>query len=70
MYWNGARLEEIYPVSTAIDGQALNVTMCSYADQVTFGYVSGRNVMPDIGSLIPLTERMLAELETAVGVTS
>lgn len=68
MYWNGARLEEIYPVSTAIDGQALNVTMCSYADRVTFGYVSGRKVMPDIGALIPLTERVLVDLETAVGV--
>jgi diacylglycerol O-acyltransferase len=68
MYWNGAHLEEIYPVSTAIDGQALNVTICSYADRVTFGYVSGRNVIPDIESLIPLTERVLVELETAVGV--
>jgi len=69
MYWNGAHLEEIYPVSTAIDGQALNVTICSYADRVTFGYVSGRRVMPDIGSLIQMTERVLVELETAVGVT-
>ena len=68
--WNGARLEEIYPVSTAIDGQALNVTMCSYADRVIFGYVSGRRVMPDIGSLIALTERALADLETAVAVTT
>ncbi|KAA0086656.1 wax ester/triacylglycerol synthase family O-acyltransferase [Mycolicibacterium sp. P9-64] len=66
MYWNGAHLEEIYPVSIAIDGQALNATMCSYADRVTFGYVSGRKVMPDIGSLIPLTERAIVELETAV----
>ena len=70
MYWNGARLEEIYPVSTAIDGQALNVTICSYADRVTFGYVSGRKVMPDIESLIPLTEQALADLETAVGVAT
>ena len=67
LYWNGAHLEEIYPVSTAIGGQALNVTMCSYADRVMFGYVSGRNVMPDIESLIPLTERALVDLETAVG---
>jgi diacylglycerol O-acyltransferase len=70
MYWNGAHLEEIYPVSTAINGQALNVTMCSYADRVTFGYVSGRSVLPDIGSLIPLTERVLVDLEAAVGVAT
>ena len=70
MYWNGARLEEIYPVSVAINGQALNVTMCSYADRVTFGYVSGRHVMPDIGSFIPLTERSLVDLETAVAAAT
>ncbi|BBX67053.1 wax ester/triacylglycerol synthase family O-acyltransferase [Mycolicibacterium psychrotolerans] len=70
LYWNGAILEEIYPVSTAINGQALNVTMCSYADRVTFGYVSGRRVIPDVGSLIPLTEQALAELETALGTTA
>jgi len=70
MYWNGAHLEDIYPVSAAINGQALNVTMCSYADRVTFGYVSGRHVMPDIGPLIPLTERVLVDLETALGVAT
>ncbi len=70
MYWNGAHLEEIYPVSVAIDGQALNVTICSYADRVSFGYVSGRTVMPDIGSLVPLTERVLVELEAAVGLAT
>ena len=41
-----------------------------YADRVTFGYVSGRNVMPDIESLIPLTERVLVDLETAVGAVT
>ncbi len=66
MYWNGAHLEEIYPVSTAIDGQALNVTTCSYADRVMFGYISGRRVMPDIESVVPLTEYVLTELETAL----
>ena len=44
--------------------------MCSYADRVTFGYVSGRRVMPDIGPLIPLTERVLVDLETALGVAT
>jgi diacylglycerol O-acyltransferase len=68
MYWSGCHLEEIYPVSTAISGQALNVTTCSYADRVMFGYVSGRRVMPDIESVVPLTERALVDLENAVAV--
>ena len=66
MYWNGAHLEEIYPVSTAISGQALNVTTCSYADRVLFGYVSGRQVMPDIETVPTLTERALEDLENAI----
>jgi diacylglycerol O-acyltransferase len=66
-YWNGSHLEEIYPVSTVYDGQALNVTTCSYADRVAFGYVAGSGVLPDIDVLIPLTEECLTELEAAVG---
>ena len=68
MYWNGAHVDEIYPVSTVYDGQALNVTTCSYADRIGFGYAAGADTVPDIDSLIPLTEQCLAELETAVGL--
>ena len=67
MYWNGAHVEEMYPVSTVYDGLALNVTTCSYADRVGFGYAAGREVVPDIDALIPLTEQCLTELESAVG---
>ncbi len=68
MYWNGAHVDEIYPVSTVYDGQALNVTTCSYADRVGFGYVAGADAVPDAHALIPLTEACLTELESAVGV--
>jgi len=68
MYWNGAHVDEIYPVSTVYDGQALNVTTCSYADRIGFGYAAGAHTVPDITRLIPLTEQCLAELEAAVGL--
>ncbi|KAA1249853.1 wax ester/triacylglycerol synthase family O-acyltransferase [Mycobacterium simiae] len=67
-YWNGAHVDEIYPVSAVYDGQALNVTTCSYADRVGLGYVAGRDVVPDIATLIPLTGQCLAELEAVLGV--
>ncbi len=70
MYWNGAHLEEIIPVSTVYSGQALNVTTCSYADRVSFGYVAGDNVMPDFDSVVMLTERALADIEAAVGLSA
>lgn len=67
MYFNGAHVDEIYPVSTVYDGQAVNVTTCSYADRVGFGFVAGANVVPDIETFLPLTEACLSELEAAVG---
>ncbi len=69
MYFNGARVDEIYPVSVVYDGMALNVTVCSYADRIGVGYVADRDVVADIDELIPLTEIALAELEAAVGVS-
>jgi diacylglycerol O-acyltransferase len=68
MYWNGAHIDEMYPVSAVYDGQTLNATTCSYADRIGFGYSAGREVVPDIETLIPLTEQCLTELEAAVGV--
>lgn len=67
MYFNGAHVDEIYPVSTVYDGQAFNVTTCSYADRVGFGFVAGADVIPDIEKFLPLTEACLSELEVAVG---
>lgn len=68
MYWNGAHVDEIYPISAVYDGQALNVTTCSYADRIGFGFVAGREIMPAIPEMIPLTEQALAELEGAMGL--
>lgn len=65
-YWNGAHVEEIYPVSSVFDGQTLNVTVCSYAERIGIGYVGDADVLPDPETLVGRTERCLAELETAV----
>lgn len=68
MYFNGARVDEIYPVSSIWDGIALNVTVCSYADRICIGYVADRDVMPDVDALIPMTGQALTDLERALGV--
>lgn len=70
MYWNGAHVEDIFPVSSVFDGQTLNVTVCSYADRVSIGYVADGDVMPDVETLLPLTEQCLSELESAAGVAT
>ncbi len=68
MYWNGAHVEEIYPLGTVFSGLTLTVMACSYADRIGFTYLTSPDVTPDIGAVIGLTEQSLAELETAVGL--
>jgi diacylglycerol O-acyltransferase / wax synthase len=70
MYWNGAHVEAIYPVAMIYDGLAMTVTVCSYADQLSLTYLAGEDVIPDIADLVDRTEHALADLETAVGLTS
>lgn len=68
MYWNGARLEGIYPASIVFDGFALNITLVSYMDQVDFGIVACRRTLPQVQRLIDHLEASLVELENAAGL--
>src|SRR6476659_5932277 len=68
MYWNGARLDGNYPLSIALDGQALNITLTSNADNLDFGLVGCRRSIPRLQRLLVHLEDSLADLEKAVGV--
>lgn len=63
LYWNGARLEEMYPVSIPIDGVALNITLTSYVDSIGFGYTACRRSVPSMQRLLDYTESSLKDLE-------
>lgn len=67
-YWNGARLEGMYPVSIAMDRIALNMTLTSYCDQVEFGLIGCRRTLPSLQRMLDYLEEGLAELESAVGL--
>ncbi|WP_199457745.1 MULTISPECIES: WS/DGAT/MGAT family O-acyltransferase [unclassified Marinobacter] len=67
-YWNGARLEGMYPVSIAMDRLALNMTLTSYNDQVEFGLIGCRRTLPSMQRMLDHLEEGLAELETAAGL--
>ena len=41
----------IYPVSAIADGQALNITVMSYAGSLRFGLVACRETCPDLGRM-------------------
>lgn len=68
LYWNGARLDGNYPLSIALDGQALNITLCTNADNLDFGLVGCRRSVPSLQRLLGHLEDSLSELERAVGV--
>ena len=63
LYWNGARLDGTYPVSIVADGQALNITLNSYADKMEFGITACRRALPHIQRLLEYLEQGLSELE-------
>jgi WS/DGAT/MGAT family acyltransferase len=66
LFWNGARLDGMYPLSIPTNGQALNITVTSYAGQMQFGLVGCRRSLPHLQRLLPALEDGLAELEKAV----
>lgn len=66
MYWNGARLDGLYPLSIVLDGQALNITVTSYSDEIAFGLVGCRRSVPHLQRLLTYLEDELAALEDAV----
>jgi WS/DGAT/MGAT family acyltransferase len=68
MYYGGARLDGNYPLSIAMDGQALNITLVSNAGNIDFGLVGCRRSVPHLQRLLAHLESSLKDLEAAVGV--
>jgi diacylglycerol O-acyltransferase len=69
MYWNGARLDGLYPLSIPLDGQALNITCTSYSDEIAFGLTGCRRSVPHLQRLLTYLDDELKGLEEAVGVS-
>ncbi|MFM9033656.1 MAG: WS/DGAT/MGAT family O-acyltransferase [Mycobacterium sp.] len=67
LFWNGARLDGNYPLSIALDGQALNITLSNNADNLDFGLVGCRRSVPRLQRLLGHLEDSLTDLERAVG---
>jgi WS/DGAT/MGAT family acyltransferase len=67
MYFNGAKLEGAYPVSIVMDGQALNITLCSRDKYLDFGLIGCRKSVPHLQRLLTHLETALAELEKSWG---
>jgi len=68
LYWKGARLDGNYPLSSALDGQALNITLTNNADNLDFGLVGCRRSLPHLQHLLGHLEDSLKDLERSAGV--
>ena len=66
-YFNGARLEGIYPLSIPIHGMALNITCTSYDEQLGFGLTGCRRTVPRLQRLLVHLDDELTALEKVAG---
>ncbi len=63
LYFQGARLEAMYPLSLLAHGGALNITCVSYDGKVNFGFTGARDALPHMQRLAVYTGEALEELE-------
>lgn len=66
MYWNGAELQGLYPISVPLDRVALNITLMSYNGQIDFGLTACRRSMPSMQRLLNYIEEGVNELERVI----
>jgi diacylglycerol O-acyltransferase len=67
LYWNGAMLDAMYPVSIVLDGQAINITLTSYLDKLEVGIIACRKTLPHIQTLLTLLEDQIQTYEQLAG---
>lgn len=65
-YLNGAEVFSIHPVSFVMQGQALNITLFTYADKTTFVFTACREALPSIQHMVMHTKQALTDLEATM----
>ena len=63
LYYNGARLDAMFPLSLLTHGSALNITCVSYAGTLNFGFTGARDTLPHLQRLAPYMREALDELQ-------
>jgi WS/DGAT/MGAT family acyltransferase len=66
LYFRGAELVAIYPVSIVTQGQALNITCESYAGMMNFGFTACHTTVPSMQKIAVYTADAMDELEEAL----
>ncbi|AXQ31127.1 wax ester/triacylglycerol synthase family O-acyltransferase [Solimonas sp. K1W22B-7] len=68
-YFNGARLEQLYPISALFNGQAVNISVFSCGGNFSLGFVGCRDSLPSIQKLAVYTGAALSDLEAALSTS-
>lgn len=68
-YLNGAEVFSVHPVSFVMQGQALNITLFTYDDKITFVFTACRESLPSIQRLVTHTTNALEALESNIQKT-
>jgi hypothetical protein len=63
LFFAGARLSELYPVSIPYHGLALNITLLSYGGRLHFGFTAHPAAVPDLAEFPAMFERALKALQ-------
>jgi len=65
LYSNGARMVANIPLGPIFDGGGLNITVMSYLDQLDFGLITCKDLIPEVWSLADGLGAALEELKKA-----
>ncbi|MCG8313505.1 MAG: wax ester/triacylglycerol synthase family O-acyltransferase [Pseudomonadales bacterium] len=68
VYWQGAKLSGLYPVSLVVDSVALNITIISRHDFVDFGIIACRKTVPSMQKMLKYLQVALEDMEKAIGI--
>ena len=63
LYFNGSRLEALFPLSLLLQGNALNITCVSYAGTLNFGFTGARDTLPHLQHLAIFMGEAFEELD-------
>jgi len=66
LYFRGARLEALYPMSIPFHGYGLNITITSYVETLNFGFTGCRDTVPHLQRLAVYAADALDDLERAL----
>ncbi len=68
-YLGGAEVLSIQPISFVLQGQAPNITLFTYADEISFVYTACLDSLPRVQALVGHTRDALEELERVAGTS-